>query len=175
MKLNHVMNSENDEPSKPFEDRPLFNKTQITPVINPGWKIRGYGLNVVKDPDAPIYYSQRAIFAFTILFGVVFGGGMLAVNVKKAGHKNVGTWIAIFGLLFSTAEIVIFSNMENKSPSLTYLGNALGGLILDFLWHRYIGYNALYRAKAIWKPLIIALVIYIPIFVLIIWGDSMGV
>lgn len=168
------MTTENDESSKPFEERPLFNKEQITPVIHPGWKTRGWRLNVVKDLETPIYYSQRAIFVFSILFGVIFGAGMLAVNVKKAGHKNIGIWIVLFGILYMAAEISFLSNMEHRNSFSTYIGNALGALILDFFWHRYIGYNTLYRAKAFWKPLIIALLIYIPIAMLLIMDNNAG-
>jgi len=140
------------------------------PQIYSGYKTRGWKHNVVKDDSAPVFYSQYSIFVFSILFGVIFGGIMLAINIRKAGHKNIPVWIAIFGTLYSITEIIIFNSIDAKS-SMTYIGNALGALVLDFFWQRYIGYKTLYKAKPIWIPLIIALLIYIPILLLIIYGN----
>src|SRR4051812_7430114 len=44
--------------------------------------------NVVKDPEAPMLYSERAINAFSFFFSVLVGVIFLAKNLKKLGLKK---------------------------------------------------------------------------------------
>src|SRR5580704_15659804 len=45
------------------------------------------GRNVVKDADAPQYYSERAIYMFSTLFSVLFGSILMAINLNKTDKK----------------------------------------------------------------------------------------
>jgi hypothetical protein len=139
-----------------------------TPKIFSGWKSRPARENIVKDESAPVYYSQRAIYTFSILFGVPFGSCMLASNLNKVGHKTPAIWIGLFGFVYFAAAIYVLQDV--KITGAGFIVNGLGALLLDFFWHRYIGYKTLYRAKKIWLPLIIALVIEVPILLIIIYG-----
>ena len=52
--------------------------------------------NVVTDPDAPAFYSQRAIWGFSVIFTVVFGAALLSSNLKDKGNSR---WVVLaFGV-----------------------------------------------------------------------------
>ncbi|MES2279036.1 MAG: hypothetical protein V4592_23590 [Bacteroidota bacterium] len=139
------------------------------PVIHRGWKTRRSKYNIVQDLDAPLLYSQGAIFSFTALCGSIFGAVLLAANIKSLGHKKQSAWIIVFGIVYIIIQISILRNIEMGFIS-TYSFNLGSALIFDFFWHRYIGYNTLYRAKPIWKPLIIAIIIHALLFLSLIYG-----
>ena len=124
--------------------------------------------NVVNDPEAPEYYSQSAIYVFSILFSVFFGSFMLAANCNDAGKK--GWQVILSGFLYTAIAVIVLSNIDfNIGITGPYLVNGLGVLIMyEVFWKRDIGVEKKYRAKPIWKPLIIAAVIFIPILYIII-------
>ncbi|RNL53464.1 hypothetical protein [Pedobacter jejuensis] len=124
--------------------------------------------NVVEDPEAPEYYSQSAIYVFSILFSVFFGSFMLASNCNFAGRK--GWQVIIFGFLYTAIALIVLSYIDfNIGLIGPFVVNSLGIWIMyEAFWKRDIGVEKKYRAKPIWKPLIIAAVIFTPIFYFII-------
>ena len=48
-----------------------------------GWK-----KNVVTDKDAPEFYSEKAIYLFSIIFSIIFGSVLMAINLRKTKSKN---------------------------------------------------------------------------------------
>lgn len=124
--------------------------------------------NVVDDPEAPEYYSQSAINVFSILFSVFFGSFMLAANCSDAGKK--GWPVTLFGFLYTAIAIIVLSKIDINIGFIgPYIINGLGVLIMyEMFWKPDIGVDTKYRAKPIWKPLIIAAVIFIPLLYLII-------
>ncbi len=124
--------------------------------------LRGWKRNVVKDIDAPEYYSQTAIYVFSILFSVLFGSVMLAINLKNAG-KRWGTPI-FFGLLFTFGQINLMEFVPHPSMGISLIINALGVIIMyQFFWNRSLGKDTKYRAKPIWIPLIIGILLIVPL------------
>ena len=132
--------------------------------------LNGWKKNVVKDIDAPEYYSQRAIYTFSILFSVLFGSVMLAINLKN-NQKDWG-WPILFGFLYSVGCIYLGQFFPNNfSTILSLIINGIGVSTMYYLfWNKHIGKDTQYRAKPVWIPLIIALVIFIPLIYLIIQG-----
>ncbi len=122
--------------------------------------------NVVTDGWAPEYYSQRAIYIFSILFSVLFGAVMLAINCKNAGKK---AWpVVLFGIGYLILTIMVLGNFPQRL-SYTYIANGLGVIVMyELFWKPYIGADAKYRAKPIWIPLIVAMVLFIPWLILVI-------
>lgn len=126
--------------------------------------------NIVEDMDAPAYYSQRAIYIFSILFSVLFGAVMLAYNLRKAGQSFWQT--IILGILYTALEIYI---LDQFSVSIvhTFIGNSLGSVVLyQLFWNNWIGKETKYKAKPIWVPLIVALILFIPLLILIVGQTS---
>jgi hypothetical protein len=133
--------------------------------------LRQWKQNVTNDIDAPFFYSHRAIYFLSILFGILTGSILLAINLNKI-KKITGVWqVIIFGILFTIVEVSLLSKIPN-SNGLTLCCNIGGAYILNvFFWNRFIGKNVKYRARPIWIPLIICIVITIPILLAIIYAS----
>lgn len=124
----------------------------------------------VEDPEAPSFYSKRAVFVFSILFSVLFGAILLAINVGKTENRNKALLVVLFGLGYVGASVAIAENF-NLNSSFSLILIFLGAYLLEALfWNRFIGRSTLYRATSIWVPLIIGVAILIPLIILIIYS-----
>ena len=116
---------------------------------------------IVGDPDAPLMYSRRVIYFFSVLFGALFGSIMLAINIGKLGKRTEALYTVLFGIAFTT--IQVFIGMRAAPGSSTSYGILFGfaaAFCLDFFfWKRVIGYSTFYRKRQIWVPLIIGIVL----------------
>jgi hypothetical protein len=131
--------------------------------------LKGWNKNIIKDIDAPEYYSQTAIYAFSILFSVLFGSVMMAINLKNAG-KRWGTPI-LFGLLFTFGQINLAQFITHPSMGVSLIINAVGVTIMyQLFWNKGIGKDTKYRAKPIWVPLIIGIILMVPLIYFAIQG-----
>jgi hypothetical protein len=125
--------------------------------------------NVVEDENAPAYYSEKSIYMFSIVFFMIFGAILSAINFSKNEDKRGVMEVIGFGVGYTSLGIWILS----KLPSSTGFGmlfNIGGALILQNFWKKHIGKDTKYRARPIWKPLIIAIVITVTIFIAAIYG-----
>ncbi|MET4083189.1 hypothetical protein ABIB40_003158 [Pedobacter sp. UYP30] len=126
--------------------------------------------NVVTDENAPAYYSERAIYIFSILFSAIFGAVLLAINCRSTNEKK-GVWEVIaFGVVYTGLQLWVLS-MIPRSTGLTLVFSLAGALLMNhFFWKKYIGKNTKYRTKPIWKPLIIGLIISTLLLLAVIQG-----
>ncbi|MBX2967721.1 MAG: hypothetical protein KF845_16385 [Cyclobacteriaceae bacterium] len=129
---------------------------------NNAWK-----QSVVTDPNAPLFYSKGAITAFSLFFSTIFGAVLLSSNINDTKRK----WIVIgFGIIYTTVSIIIL-NLIPPNTFYVLLLNTAGGLgLTSTFWDKYVGKETKYRAKPIWKPLIISIIITIPFLLAIIYG-----
>ncbi len=122
------------------------------------------------DENSPTLYSVRVIYTFSILFSVVFGSILFALNLKTINKKEGIIPVIIFSILYTALSIYVLSLVDLRSPG-AFLFGAIGALIINnIFWNKYIGKNLLYHKKSFIKPLIIALIIFIPLTILIIWS-----
>ena len=129
-------------------------------------KPEGYGVfsnrdknNLVKDPAAPALYTRKVIYVFTVLFSVVFGSIMLAINVSKTPNRSKAILVVLAGLAY-TIVLVAIAQKLHLGQGFTIITSVMGAYLMEMLfWDRYIGNSTLYRAKPYWLPLTIALVI----------------
>lgn len=131
------------------------------------WSANNWKLNIVTDPEAPQFYSQNAIWAFSIFFTVVFGAVLLASNLndKKAKWTVLG-----FGIAYTAISLIVL-NLIPMNTGLTIGVNIGGAIILTQLfWGKFIGKETKFRIKPIWKPLIISLLIMVPFIAAIIYS-----
>jgi hypothetical protein len=128
--------------------------------------------NVVTDENAPEYYSERAIYMFSAFFSVIFGSVLLALNCRHTDEKK-GVWEVIaFGVVYTGLQLWLLS-MIPRNTGLTLVFSMGGALIMNhFFWKKYIGKDTKYRTKPIWKPLIIGLIIFTPLFLAAIYGGA---
>ena len=119
--------------------------------------------NVVTDENAPVYYSESAIYMFSAFFNVFFGAVLLAINFRSTGTKK-GIWaVIVFGIVYTGLQFYMLS-LVPRNTLLVLLFNMGGGLLLNhFFWKKHIGRDTKYRAKPIWIPLIIGIIIFVPI------------
>ena len=131
-------------------------------------------------------YSKRAIFWFSVLGSPIFGGALLAYNLKTAGHRKglyiVGTFTVLFTVISSlviyqyVAIYKINLNVDFRNPnvdphflifSLIALGWKLiaGFTLTQYFFPKYFPEDD-YYPKSIAKPLLIAAAILIPYMII---------
>jgi hypothetical protein len=111
--------------------------------------------NAVDEPEAPEFFSQKAIYIFTIFFGVLFGSILMSINAANTPAKKGSVLIALFGVGYTIAQLWILSFLPRNS-GLTIITSIVGAIIMNnYFWNRYIGKETKYRKKAIWVPLVI--------------------
>ncbi len=144
-------------------------KSEAEKKENEIWSTNSWKENVVDNPNAPQYYSHRAIWGFSTVFTVVFGAVLLSSNVTDKKAK----WIIVgFGFLYTSVAIVILNQLP-RNTGMAFLLNASGAYILtQIFWNKYVGKETKYRTKEIWKPLIISIIIMIPIILAVIYGGQ---
>lgn len=127
----------------------------------------------VEDPEAPAYYSKRVILVFSILFSVLFGSVLMAINLSKTKEKGSAVMAVLFGLGF-TFMMSFIGQRVNLGIAFTLLTGFLGAYLLDSLfWSKYIGNSSLYRPKPFWPPLLVGMAIVIPlVFYLMKYGPQ---
>lgn len=87
---------------------------------------------------------------------------MMAINLKNS-QKEWG-WPILFGFLFTGIFIFIGQFIPNSSTGISLIINAVGVTIMyQLFWKKHIGVDTKYRAKPIWIPLIIGILLTIPV------------
>ena len=143
---------ETSEILKQFNKKKVENRESY--ASDSGWK-----KNVVIDKDAPEFYSEKAIYLFSVIFSIIFGSILMAINLSKTENKKGVFEVLGFGVLFFTLQVYLLS-MIAISTMFTFVFSSVGALILNYyFWRKYIGAGTKYRAKSIWVPLIIGIVI----------------
>ncbi len=118
-----------------------------------------------EDPTVPAYYSKMGIWWFSILFSVLFGAILLALNLQNRRDK----WVVIgFGITYLIFTFTILEQLEPRyASSSSFILNAIGGAVLQtYFWNKYLGMRTIYKRKSILIPVVIALAVAIPLVVL---------
>jgi hypothetical protein len=114
---------------------------------------------IVEDLEAPIMYSRRVIYFFSVFGGALIGSILAAMNMAKIGKRNEALYTVLFGIVFTV--ILYFVGLRIGSVSSTSYRIAFGliaAYCLDyFFWKRFIGYSTFYRARSFWAPVIVVL------------------
>jgi len=122
--------------------------------------------SVVTDTNAPLLYSKGAIRAFSLLFSTIFGAVLLSSNINVTKRK----WIVIgFGIIYTIMTIIIVNLIPSNLIWVLFLNNAGGLGLATTFWDKYIGKEIKYRAKPIWKPLLITIIITTPFLLALIY------
>ncbi|MDQ3290893.1 MAG: hypothetical protein M3Q05_06335 [Bacteroidota bacterium] len=117
--------------------------------------------------ELPRLYSPSAILGFSVFFSLLFGGVLLATNIRQIGNRR-GSWAVIgFSLVFMFIEVVVMYKLQ-RSSTLTLAFNLVGAFILNYyFWPKYVGVLRPYEAKPIWRALLISILIVLPLIVII--------
>ena len=113
----------------------------------------------VQDPDAPAFYTKRAIYGFAIFFSVLFASVLFAMNVAKTDKKINALWVMLYGVAFTVVEVIIGSRIT-FSIGVAFIFGLVGSYPLNyFMCSAFLGKATLYRVRPVWAPLVVGLAI----------------
>lgn len=96
----------------------------------------------------------------------------MCINLNKTETKKGIVTVVIFGVLYTVLQFYL-STFMRSTTALTYILNAIGAYMLNyFFWKRYIGTDTKYRAKPVWVPSIIGVLITALIIAAIAYGGE---
>jgi len=159
---------ETDRITKLIEEKKLTENQERVQTKN-------WDKNSVEDHFAIELFSQLAIWCFSIIFGVIFGSFILAMNFKKLNKSKLSIIVVVFGILYTIFQVLAIDYLQGINffiRNLTYAFSAFGALILHYFWEKYIGKEIAYRKKSILLPSIVCILIYIPIVYLMYLSKS---
>ncbi|MES2703987.1 MAG: hypothetical protein V4649_15205 [Bacteroidota bacterium] len=121
----------------------------------------------------PSYYSQNAVYGFSVVSGVLFGAILLAINIKNTEGKKGIVPVLAFGTLFTIAQILIVTNLRVNIGMLPLILNISGGMALkQFFWSKYIGKHTPYSNQPIWIPLAFTILLLAIIFLSLFYAPG---
>ena len=128
--------------------------------------------NIVEDESALALYSRKTVDWTTLIFGIIVGSILMALNFKSVEKKKGIIAVLFFGILYFILEIFIMSflpdDMASSLTNVVRLGlNGLGAYIMHTLiLNKIIGKDFEYRKKAVWLPILIGIIINV-LFILL--------
>ena len=112
----------------------------------------------------PNLYSMRSIQIFSVLFSVIAGGILMAINFNRITQKIEALKVIGFSFAYTILSFTIFSILGTQSPFLTIILNLLGAYLIDTLfWKRVLGSEFRYNSQQVWTALIIAMLLISPL------------
>lgn len=114
--------------------------------------------------ESPSLYSMRSISVFSVLFSVIAGGILMAVNFNRISKRNEALKVLGFSIIFTLLSAVIFSLLGTQSPYFSLFLNLIGAFLIDQLfWKRVLGKDFRFMKQPVWTALAIALLLITPI------------
>jgi len=108
------------------------------------------------------FYSQRAIWYFSILFGLFTGAILLAINLFTLSKKKEALVTLLFGFGYTIALILVYKEFKDYFDQSRFTGILLYGIgaaILQFgFWDQYLK-GIKYKKRSITAPLVICLIV----------------
>jgi len=130
-------------------------------------------LKITNDPNAPLLYSSKFIMIYGVLFSVLAGGILMAMNFSKLHKRKSSILVVVFSFIFVIIQCAILGSMERKISTLTVTFSFLGMYLLQFLfWKREVSPELEFRRRNVWGAVIIALGITIPVVYLVIKANE---
>jgi hypothetical protein len=118
----------------------------------------------IADAPLPSLYSIRSIQLFSVLFSVLAGGILMAINFNRTTQKAEALKVLGFSLIFTLFSFLVFSIIGSQSPVLSIVLNLLGAFLIDqYFWKRVFGEEFKFNKQQIWSALLIALILISPL------------
>lgn len=129
----------------------------------------------IEQPEVKELYSRLAIRGFSVFFHPIFGGIMLAQNMKDINNRKAANLVVAFSVAFAVFEFILLGSIDKAPRALAYLLNFAGaGFLTEYFYKKYIPATGNIKKKSIVKPLIISFAITLPIVVLLIWAQTIA-
>ncbi|GEJ44351.1 hypothetical protein [Chryseobacterium sp. ON_d1] len=121
----------------------------------------------------PKIYSKKAILGFSIFLSTLFGGVLLYQNLIEVNKKKEAYTVLAISVLLTIVTGVIVNIPEEPKSSLAYICGLGGGSLLSYYFMpKYFPDEEKYPKKAIWKTLIIGVIIVAVLLFFIIYTAS---
>ena len=135
------------------------NEPKFEEIKNNGWD-----KNFTEDENAIELYTNRLIWIYCFLVGVVFGSFLQVYNFIKLKNTKAAVVTLLFGIIYSTLQVIIMNyigDVEYGRYSLRLFLSGLGGVGLNVIKEYIFKDSTEYRAKSIFLPVIFAILIHI--------------
>ena len=120
--------------------------------------------NIPEEIHIPSLYSMRSIQLFSVLFSVLAGGILMAINFNRTNQKTAAYKVVGFSLFYTVLSIYLFSLLGSQSPIISIVLNLAGALLIDELfWKKVLGREFKFQKQQIWTALAVALLIISPL------------
>ncbi len=124
--------------------------------ISQEYKIAGSAL--------PSLYSVRAIQLFSVLFSVIAGGILMAINFNRTTQKSEAIKVILFSIVYTIVSVLIINSLGTQSPILSVVMNFIGALLIEqFFWKRVFGSEFRYNKQQIWGAMLVAIILISPL------------
>jgi hypothetical protein len=134
---------------------------------------KGWDQNMTKNETAVELYSNKFIWIYSVIFGVILGAVLQAMNFNRLKNTK-GVYLSIlFGVLYTIFQVSLLTYIEDrgyKIPNGTFLFSALGAAGLFYIRERWSPKNLEYRSRSFIIPVVVAIIIYTPIVYIMIMG-----
>jgi hypothetical protein len=118
----------------------------------------------IEESKIPSLYSVRSIHVFSVLFSVLAGGILMAINFSRTTQKAEAIKVLGFSVGYTFISILILAIPGTQSPVISLILNLLGAyLIYELFWKRVLGNEFRFKKQQVWTTLIIALIIISPL------------
>jgi len=134
---------------------------------------KGWDENMTKNETAVELYSNKFIWIYSIIFGVLFGAVLQAMNFGKIKNSK-GILISIlFGITYTIFQVYTLTYLQEAGYGIsqgTFLFSGIGAACLFYIRDRLTPKNLEYRSRSFIIPVVVAIIIYTPIVYVMIMG-----
>ena len=135
------------------------NENKFEEIKNNGWD-----KNFTEDENAIELYTNKLIWIYCLLVGVIFGSLLQVYNFIKIKNTKAAVVTLIFGIIYSTLQIILMSYIGDITYgrySLRIFLSGIGAFGLIVIKENIFKDKTKYRAKSIVFPVIFAVIIHI--------------
>ena len=132
--------------------------------------------DILQEVVKPKIYSKSAVFGFSLLFTPIFGGILLVQNLKDIGEQKKANIVLVVSILMAISTFVIMTIFEIDNRAVSFgLNGACAAVLSEYFYKKSFPDEADYQKKKIWKPLVIAMVIFIAVLLLIFFAQDAAI
>lgn len=121
-------------------------------------------INSASTSQKPVLYSPQFVFIFGILFSVLGGGILMAMNLMQLKKIKAARFAVLSALTYSISIYILLEVLGITNPIVSVLSTFLGLFLLEqFIWKKEVSPNLVFEKRAIWKPIVVGLLIALPL------------
>jgi hypothetical protein len=112
--------------------------------------------NIVEDPETPKLFSPQAIFGFSIVYTVLAGAVLLAINARLLKAR---LWILAYGLVGAAIPVGLVYLTPAFSLVYFVVNAVLCFGLVPYLWNKSVGANTKFRVRSVWFLVLILVIL----------------